>query len=437
MKPKGLLIAVVLLAALGGVVWWSNKKQEAAAKSPANANTKLLSIPDDQFQEVRVKKVTGEVIDLRRENGRWQMIQPQQLRADQDSAGSIVSNLATLNADKLIDENATDLKPYGLSDPTLDVTVTKKDGKTEQVLIGDDTPTGSGAYAKLPHDSRIFTIGSIVKSSLDKTPEDLRDKKLLSFDSDKLTRVELQAKGPAIEFGKNGSNEWQILKPRTLRADGSQVDSLVTKLKDVKMDPPKLDPENAKKFAAGTKVATASVTDAGGAQTLEVRKDKDSNYYAKSSGVEGVYKVAADIGPALEKEVDDFRNKKLFDFGFSDPTKIDVQGVTYTKSGDKWTSGGKNMDNISVQNLIDKLRDLSATKFAETGGGNPVFEATVTSNEGKRVEKVTIRKQGEQYFAQREGEPSIYVLDAAGAGGIQTAATDVKPEAPPAAAKKK
>ena len=56
----------------------------------------------------------------------------------------------------------------------------------------------------------------------------------------------------------------------------------------------------------------------------------------------------------------------------------------------------KNMDNSSVQNLIDKLRDLSATKFAETGGGNPVFEATVTSNEGKRVEKVTIRKQGER-----------------------------------------
>jgi hypothetical protein len=435
MKPKGLLIAVVLLAALGGVVWWSNKKQEAAAKSPANANTKLMSIPDDQFQEVRVKKLTGEVIDLRRENGRWQMVQPQPLRADQDSVSSIVSNLASLNADKLIDEQATDLKPYGLNDPTLDITVTKKDGKTERVLVGDDTPTGSGAYAKLPNDARIFTIGSFVKSSLDKTPEDLRDKKLLSFDSDKLTRVELQAKGPAIEFGKNGSNEWQILKPRPLRAEGTQVDSLVTKLKDAKMDPPKVEPENAKKFAAAAKVSTATVTDAGGDQTLEVRKDKDNNYYAKSSGVEGVYKVPADLGQALDKELNDFRNKKLFDFGFSDPTKLEVKGVTYTKSGDKWMSGGKTMDNISVQTLIDKLRDMSATKFADTGGGNQVFDVTVTSNDGKRVEKVTIRQQGEEFFAQREGEPSIYVLDGPGVGILQQTATDVKPEAP--AAKKK
>ena len=70
------------------------------------------------------------------------------------------------------------------------------------------------------------------------------------------------------------------------------------------------------------------------------------------------------------------------------------------------------MDNSTVQNLIDKLRDLAATKFAEKGGGQPVFEATVVSNTGKRTEKVVISKQGAQYFAQREGEPSIYELDA-------------------------
>ena len=94
------------------------------------------------------------------------------------------------------------------------------------------------------------------------------------------------------------------------------------------------------------------------------------------------------------------------------------------------------MDNTSVQNLIDKLRDLSATKFAESGGGQPVFEATVTSNSGKRVENVTISKQGDQYFAQRENEPSIYVLDGKTVEDLQKAAADVK-EAPPEQAKKK
>jgi hypothetical protein len=44
-------------------------------------------------------------------------------------------------------------------------------------------------------------------------------------------------------------------------------------------------------------------------QTLEVRKDKD-DYFAKSSAVEGIYKVDSSLGQALDKKIDDFRQKK-------------------------------------------------------------------------------------------------------------------------------
>src|SRR5262249_49746364 len=96
----------------------------------------------------------------------------------------------------------------------------------------------------------------------------------------------------------------------------------------------------------------------------------------------------------------------------------------------------KPMDNTSVQTLIDKLRDLSATKFAEKGGGQEVFDARVISNSGKRIEKVTITKSRDKYFAQRYGEPSIYELDAKSVEDLEKAAADVK-EAPPEAPKKK
>ena len=154
----------------------------------------------------------------------------------------------------------------------------------------------------------------------------------------------------------------------------------------------------------------------------------------------GVYKISSDVGDALNKSLDDFRNKKLFDFGFSDPTKVDVKNgaaaASYTKSGDKWMLGAKAEDNSTVQNLIDKLRDLTATKFAEKGGGEPVFEATVVSNTGKRTETVNITKQGDQYFAQRQGEPSIYELDKSAVEGLQQAASAIK-DAPPETPKKK
>jgi Domain of unknown function (DUF4340) len=436
MKPKGLLIGAVLLAVLGGFSWWTYKHPASADKPSADgSNTKLLTIPDDQFQEIKIAKLTGETIALKKDGGKWQMTAPKAQPADQDAASSMQSTLANLTADKLVEEKAADLAAYGLATPTLDVQVVRKDGKTDHLIVGDDTPTGSGAYAKLAGDARVFTVGTTVKTTLDKRPDDLRDKRLLTFDSDKLTRVELAAKGQPVEFGKNAQNEWAILKPRPLRADGSAVDSLITKLKDAKMDLGNPSEDAAKKFAGGTKVGTVTVTDSGGSQTLEVHRDQEKNVYAKSSAVGGIYKANVDLGDALDKSVDDFRNKKLFDFGFSDPSKVEVKGAAYTKDGDKWKSGAKVMDNTTVQNLIDKLRDLSATKFTEKGGGTPVFDATITSNSGKRVEKVAISKQGNQFFAQREGEPSIYELDGKAVEDLQKAASDIK-EAPAETKKK-
>jgi hypothetical protein len=215
------------------------------------------------------------------------------------------------------------------------------------------------------------------------------------------------------------------------------VEELIRKLKDAKMDAAISD-EDAKKaaaaFASGTKVAVASVTDASGTETLDVRKDakeKDKTYYAKSSAVDGIYKVAADLGDGLDKKIDDFRNKKLFDFAWTDPTKVEIGKATFEKTGDKWMRGGKELDASSVQSVVDKLRDLASTKFVDSGGGVPVLDITVTSNGGKRVEKVSITKQGDTYFAKRENEPSIYQLDGKAVEDLQKAANEVKESQPP------
>jgi hypothetical protein len=249
-----------------------------------------------------------------------------------------------------------------------------------------------------------------------------------------------KAKAADIEFGRD-KESWQILKPKPLRADGLQVEELVRKVKDAKMDTSVSD-EDAKKaaaaFASGTPVATVKVTDASGTQELQVRKNKD-DYYAKSNAVEGVFKVASDLGTGLDKTVDDFRNKKLFDFGFTDPNKIEMQDVSksyaFSKSGEDWTSSGKKMDVTSVQAFLDKLRDLSASKFVDTGFTTPAITLTVTSNDGKRVEKVLIAKAGDKYIAKRDNEPALYELDSKTVDDLEKSAGDVKP-AQPAKAKK-
>jgi Domain of unknown function (DUF4340) len=448
MKMNSLLVAAIILAALSGVLYWSNHRKpvENAVKVSADTPPKILTLAQGDITKVDIKKKSGDAVELAKDDaGKWQLVGPKPLRADQNEVSSMLSTLSSLSSERLIEEKAGNLADYGLAQPAAELTVTEKDNKSQKLLIGDDTPAKNGVYVALAGDPRVFTLANYAKSSLDKSAKDLRDKRLLIFEQDKLSRVELTAKKQDIEFGRN-KDQWQIVKPKPFRADDSKVEDLIRKLGDAKMDLNVSDDDQKKAavaFNSGTAMATAKVTDASGTEELQVRKNK-GDYYAKSSAVEGVYKVGNDLGTALDKTVDDFRNKKLFDLGFTDPDKIELhdgaKSYFLTKGGSDWFSGdGKKVDAIGAESFVKKVRDLSASKFVDSGFGTVAVELTAGSNGGKTIEKVSIAKDGDHYVAKRDGEPALYQLDPAVISGLQLAAQDLKPavEPKPEAPKKK
>jgi hypothetical protein len=450
MKLSRLLIAVVVLAGLAGALWYSNKKEDEKAKAPPEDKTpKILSLTEANVVGLEIKKRTGEdTVLVKNDSGVWAITAPKPMPADQSAVASVISGATNLSADRIIDDNVSDLTSYGLS-PAADQIVFKlKDGKERTLLIGDSNPAGNDVYAKLADDTHLYTMASSTKTGFDKESKDLRDKRLLTFDQEKATRVELAAKKESIEFGRINQTDWQILKPKPLRADGFAVEELVRKLKEASMDT-SISEDDAKKavaaWAGATPVSVVKVTDPGSTQTLEVRKvkGKDSeDFYAKSSVVDGVHKVSKDLGSGVDKGLDDFRNKKVFDFGFSDPTKIDFKDgartASYQKSGDKWMSNGKTMESSTVQALVDKLRDLAASKFIDTGFGVAQVEITVVSNDGKRTERVSVAPgNGGKFIAKREGEAAMYEIEGNTAAELRGVAADVKVEAAKPADKKK
>ena len=439
MKSKGLLTASILLLVLGGVIWWSNKKAATADKTPVEtATVKLLSLPEDQIQDIEIKKRTGETINLKRNDSKWLIAGAEPIRADPDAVSSMLSTISSLTSDRTVEEKAGSLEPYGLTQPAIELNVTDKNKKTAKVLIGDDTPAGTAVYAAIAGDVRVFALASYKKNSFDKSTNDLRDKRLLPFDADKVSSIELTAKKQTIAFGRS-KDEWQIVKPKPYRADRSQVEELLRALRDAKMDLSGTEDEKkaAAAFGAGTPFASVRVTDVSGSQELQVRKNKD-DYYAKSSAVAGAYKVSSGTGTGLDKGLDDFRNKKLFDFGFAEPEKIEIndgpKSYFLTRGGSDWWSNGTKMDAGTVSTLVDKVRELSPSKFMETGFAASVLDVTVTSDGGKRVEKVMISKNGDNYIAKRENEPALYELNASAISELQKTASDLKP-APPSAKK--
>jgi len=438
MKIRSLIVAALVLAALAGTLYWSEHRKPAAETAQASADTPpaILKLDETAITRIEFRKKHAEPIVLAKNNSGWQITEPKPLRADQDAVSGVVSSLSSLNSERLLEEKASDVKAFGLDQPGLEIDVSEKDNKSQKLLLGADTPTGNAVYAMLAGDPRLFTIASYSKNSIDKGLDDLRDKRLLTMNADQISRMELATKSHTIEFART-SEGWQILKPEPLRADSVQVAELARTLTDARMDLSGSDNglnKAASVFAHAAPVATVRVTDQSETQSLQVRKDKDT-FYAKSSAADGIYKVDASLGHAFDRGLDDFRSKRLFDFGFNEPAKVEMHNGSrdylLTKSGPDWMSNGRKMDAETVQSLLSQLRDLSANKFLETGFSDPVITLTVTSDDGKRVEKVAIAKSGDNYVARRGADSTLYQLDASAVDGIQKAADRVKPASLP------
>ena len=443
MKMRQLLVATVVLAALAATLYWSNHRKPASdsvSASPSSANAKVISLTQDDITKLEVKKKDGDDVVLDRAGtSNWKITSPKPLVADQESVSTILYNLSPMDGATLIDDKAADLKQFGLADPEAQVSATGKDGKTHTILVGDETPTGNAAYVMVSGDSKVYSVPKNTKTNLDKGLNDLRDKRLMPVDFDKLTSVEINGAKLHLTFGSD-DGQWTVRSPANLRGDTSKMETIIEKLRTSTMDPSAPDADMKKAaslFASGAPIAVVKATDASGSQELQIRKTS-GGYYAKTTAMDGVYKVPNELGDALNKDAEDFREKRVFDFAEQDPDKVELhdgsKAYFLTRSGEDWWSGdGKKMDPLSAQEFLRSIRTLTATKFATSGFSSAALSLVVTSKEGKRVEKVDISKTGSDYLAKRADGPALFELDAKAIDDLQKAAVGLKPaETPPA-----
>ncbi len=441
MNQRGLYAALGLFGLLGIGIWWSLREEDrAGAKGEKDQNapeasfTKLLDLPASQFSRIEIRKLGAEPLVLQRGSGdNWRIKAPADYGADSATVTSLINSLASLVAEKIVDEKPKTLEEYGLSIPAVEVLIDKKDGKKHRVLVGDQSSMTGSFYAKVDGDAKVYTIGTFVQGTLSKTLAELRDKRLLVFEPGQVTQLTLTAKGATTEFNRNSQGTWQMVKPQAYRADGLTVEEMVRKLGEAKLDLTLAPADGAKlvsRFAAGVPVASATVRMASGTQSIEIRRVQEE-YLAKATSAEGAHKVTKELADGLDKSVNDLRTNKLFDFGFAEVSKAGYReattSLTYEHQGDEWKSGGQKVSGVSVQSYIDKLRDLASLRFLTEGMPAETVELTVTSTKG--TERVTLGKRGTQWFAQRPGEPAIYELETKLVEELQTAARAVKPEA--------
>ncbi|WP_031496978.1 DUF4340 domain-containing protein [Bryobacter aggregatus] len=436
MQSRGLLIGVSVLAVLCGWLWWSDKKADEAAKNPAkDAKTvRLTDLKTADLVEITVQHAGAPAVQLRKNGALWALSSEPKFAIENDAAVTLATNAASISSDKVVDDNANDLLQYGLDPGQISLEIKDKSGKTEKLLFGDETPVGNLYYVRKPGEKKVFTVPNYIKQGIDKSATDLRDKRLLLLDDANVSRLEVIRKGETLAFDRDKKGTWQLSKPQSYRTDTVVVDGLYNKLREAKLDPASTAEQQktfAAQFAAGSPVATLQAVDGAGTQKMEVRKSKENLFLAKSSAVPGVYKISEELGAALDKTLEDFRSKKLLDFGFEDPTRIQIVSSGKTTllehKGEDWLLNGKKAEASTVHPVLEALRGFSAMKFVKAGlFTTPVFEVSITQSDAKTTEKLLVSKAGNFHYAKREGDSAEYEIDPKTLSDLEDAVKNVK-----------
>jgi hypothetical protein len=440
---RSLLVLIAIAIPLG---WYAYRESLKGPVDDSPKHDKVFTVEADKIDEVQIKSEAGERTTLQKKGTVWEIVQPAAAPTDEAAVSGITSNLASVEIQRVIDEDPADLKEFGLADPRIEVAF-KSGGQERRLHIGQKTPSGSDLYAKVADQKKVFLISSFLDSTFNRGTFDLRDKSVLKLDLQKVDALEVTAAGRTTRFQKQQNGEWQMTQPAAGRLDATAVEGLVSRITGLQMRSlqPADSPE-AKKYGLDAPVATVKIGSGSSQATLALGEATGSgDVYAKDLARPIVFTVEATLLDDLKKDPSEYRQKDLFDARSFNVTRLEVaragQTVAFEKAKvkdkdgkeeEKWRQvapAAKDVDAAKIEALITAATSVRATGFvdstAKTGLEKPELTIAFHYDQGKD-ERVTVARAGGSAHAARAGMPGAATIDAASIDGIVKALEEIK-----------
>jgi len=421
------LALLVVLAGLGAYIYFVDSRRPAAGIDGGPAKEKIFAVEADKINEVKLT-YKGETTLLRKADDGWKVIEPAPVDADPPEAVSLAQAIANLELMREVVDNPTDLAQFGLAEPQIAVEFKAEGGIAGSFKMGNMNATQGEIYTQKGGDNKVFLVSSFQETNFNRTPFDLRDKKILKFDREKADTLTLVKGAGAMELSRSGS-DWRVVKPVAARSDYSAVEGFITRLSSANMS--KLVEENPKDLAQyGLDQPVMTVTiGAGSAKTvLEVGKTEGEQTYARDASRPIVFTVDSTLQADLNKSFDDYRKKELFEFRPFYVARLravlDSPGGPKTyeleKVNDAWKvtrvgGASHNPDAAAMDDLLNKLVAIKAESFVSgstrTGLDKPALVVSASYDDGK-FERVRFGAVGDDAYGRRDGEAGVAKVDA-------------------------
>jgi hypothetical protein len=423
-KYLNTLIALAVLAVLwGGFTYIDKHLNRQASKIEAPKEEKIFALDSKHITSITFRPREGEAVTCQHNGDTWVVAEPRELSADQGTLSTVLNNLTTATVDDTVDPHPSDLKQFGLNPPAYSLEVSTDSNPPKfSLLLGDETPTSGAIYAQVAGNPRVVTVASYLKSNLEKTLFDLRDRRALTLDADQLRKIEVDSKGKKWTLEKNPEGVWDLVLPPPVRADRFAVDGLVSQLRGLTMQSIVAeDKKSQATYGLGSPALWLQLTGPSGTQTLVLgKKDKEGDrYFAVNSALLPIFTLNSTFLTEFQKDPADFRSKDLFSYSSFDVKRLEIDSakghsVFELQKDNQWkqTEGGsKTIPSAKVNTLLTRLRDLRAATFpkgsdlAQFGLTKPAYRFKAQFSEKNQVETLEVSRAGEHVYARLSTDP--------------------------------
>ncbi|MBN1516192.1 DUF4340 domain-containing protein [Candidatus Sumerlaeota bacterium] len=229
------LMAVLFLLTLAA---WQADEHMLDRKTVRRDETSLvLGMSGREITRLRLKNRFGEM-EVRRvgpfDDRKWELTAPEQAPGDFDAIAVILQNLAFARRENAFPVTGNvALENYGLHDPGAVAEFEDESGAVRTLIVGDRASTGN-YYAQIQGEDEIFMLSDYARNHLDKTPYQLRFKRVFAFDVERARWIQLRGPDSVLIFMRDETGgEWRLTEPMDYPCDQQRVKNLLLALSNL------------------------------------------------------------------------------------------------------------------------------------------------------------------------------------------------------------
>lgn len=173
-RRQMLLLCMIffLAAAAYGALKWKQSSVSAEETEEENESYTVIQIDPSQVTDIGI--IGGEgTVNLVREGENWKCPEKEETAIDGGIVESFLTNASSITSSTKI-ENVEDMSQYGLSRPSVNLTL-QWDNNMYTIKLGDYNSVIGGYYLNMNDEDTVYVIDGSLYYSLDKTLEDFEE----------------------------------------------------------------------------------------------------------------------------------------------------------------------------------------------------------------------------------------------------------------------